>query len=168
MLLRDAPTTEATIRIDAAPAAVWDLITDINLPARFSPELQSAEWLDGATEVAVGARFQGNNQNPHIGEWSTTSRIVEVEPLRRLVWQIEGEPGAEAPATWAFEIDEASSGVILRQWARIGPGPSGLSMAIATMPGKEGRILERRLGEHRAAMELNLEGIREILEGSGA
>ncbi|WP_018180525.1 SRPBCC family protein [Jongsikchunia kroppenstedtii] len=168
MLLRDAPTTEATIKIDATPAAVWDLITDITLPARYSPELQSVQWLDGATEVAVGARFQGNNQNPHIGEWSTTSRIVEVEPQRRLVWQIEGDPAAEPPATWGFEIDEATGGVILRQWARLGPGPSGLSMAIATMPDKEARILERRLGEHRAAMELNLEGIREILEGGGA
>jgi uncharacterized protein YndB with AHSA1/START domain len=168
MLLRDAPTTEATIRINATPAAVWDLVTDITLPTRFSPELQSVEWLDGATEVTVGARFRGTNQNPHIGEWSTTCQVIEVEPRRRFVWQIEGEPGAEPPATWAFEIDEATEGVILRQWARLGPGPSGLSMAIATMPDKEGRIVERRLGEHRAAMELNLEGIREILEDAQA
>lgn len=165
MLLRDGPTTEVTIKIDTAPDAAWALITDINLSCRFSPELQSVQWLDGASEVAVGARFQGNNSNPHIGEWSTVSRIVEVDPGRRLVWQIEGAPGMDAPATWAFEIDPASTGIILRQWARIGPGPSGLSMAIATMPDKEARILERRLGEHRANMERNLEGIRELLEG---
>jgi hypothetical protein len=32
------------------------------------------------------------------------------------------------------------------------------------MPDKETRILRRRLGEHRANMEANLRGVKELLE----
>ena len=32
----------------AAPAVVWALVCDIQLPARFSAEFEGAEWLDGA------------------------------------------------------------------------------------------------------------------------
>ena len=44
------------------PAVIWALVTDIDLPARFSGELQSVEWLDGATAVEVGNRFRGTTR----------------------------------------------------------------------------------------------------------
>ena len=52
----------------------------------------------------------------------------------------------------------------LRQWARLGPGPSGLSMAIESMPDKEQRIIARRLEEHRTNMTATLAGIKDLAE----
>jgi hypothetical protein len=49
----------------------------------------------------------------------------------------------------------------------IGPGPSGLSIAIEAMPDKEPRILERRLTEHHANMTRTLRGIAELAEAAG-
>ncbi len=49
------------------------------------------------------------------------------------------------------------TGTRLTQWARIGPGESGLTIAVARMPDKEERIVAGRLREFRAAMQAHLE-----------
>ena len=55
-------------------------------------------------------------------------------------------------------------GTRLTQWMQMGPARSGINLAIDAMPDKESKILQRRLGEHRANMEANLRGIKETLE----
>ncbi len=49
----------------------------------------------------------------------------------------------------------------------IGPGPSGISAAIDSMPDKEPRILARRIGEHRKNMQAVVDGVKDLAEGSG-
>ena len=39
MRFEDGPTVEVETRIDAPPERVWDLVTDIAVPARFSSEV---------------------------------------------------------------------------------------------------------------------------------
>jgi hypothetical protein len=43
---------------------MFNLITDIHQMARFSPEVVSCRWLDGADRTALGARFEAVNQVP--------------------------------------------------------------------------------------------------------
>lgn len=162
MRYRDCPTVEVSERITADPAVIWSLVTDIALPVQFSTELQSAEWLDGASEVVVGARFRGTNRHDSLGEWTTECQVVEVEPGRRWVWAVQGTEGVGA--TWGFELDPGSDAVTVRQWARMGPGPSGLTYAIGAMPDKEARIISRRLAEWGKNMTANLAGIRELAD----
>jgi hypothetical protein len=159
----DGPTVEVDLLIEAAPAAVWPVVTDINLPARFSTEFLGAEWLDGAAGAGLGARFVGRNQHRAIGTWETTSFVVEYEPERGFGWAVT-DP--EFPsASWRFTLVPEDGGTRLRMWTRLGPAPSGLSIAIAAMPDKEERIVARRLEEHRRNMAATLEGIKEIVEG---
>lgn len=47
--------------IDAVPAVVWPIVCDIQTPADFSSEFQGGEWLDGASEAALGARFRSRS-----------------------------------------------------------------------------------------------------------
>lgn len=162
MRYRDCPTVEVAERVGADLSSTWAAITDITLPVRHSPELQEVAWLDGADAPVVGARFEGRNANEHLGEWTTTCTVTEVEPERRWTFTV-GEPGAEW-STWGFEVDPARDGVVVRQWFRMGPHRSGLNIAIDAMPDKEGRIIERRLDEHRAAMAANLAGLKAELE----
>ncbi|MEZ0362751.1 SRPBCC family protein [Mycobacterium sp. pUA109] len=159
MRYRDCPTVEVAERIVGDPAAIWAAVTDITLPVRFSPELHKVEWLDGADRVRVGARFRGYNKHPALGEWHTDSEVVEVEDGTRWVWAVGGG------ATWGFEVDPTSDGAIVRQWARLGPGPSGLSPAIEAMPAKEARIIARRLAEFETGIRANLAGIKALIEG---
>ena len=164
MRYRDQPTLEVEERVAGDPAAIWALVTDIGLPARFSDELQTVEWLDGATEVAVGNRFRGHNHNQHLGDWATECTVIELEPDTRWAWTVVS--GDNHMATWGFEVDPGRGAVTVRQWVRMGPDPSGLSIAIAAMPEKEGRIISVRLREWRANMAANLAGIKATVEGS--
>ena len=47
MKYADGPSAEVEVLIDAPIQRVWDLVCDINLPARFSAEFQGAALLDG-------------------------------------------------------------------------------------------------------------------------
>jgi hypothetical protein len=64
-------------------------------------------------------------------------------------------------------MEQETDGVRLRQGTRIGPAPSGLTIAITAMPDKEERIIARRLEEFERNMQATLEGIKELAEGGG-
>jgi hypothetical protein len=161
----DGPTAEAIVDIAAPPATVWALVTDIDLPARFSAEFQGGEWENGATGPAVGARFTGRNQHPAIGSWETHPLVIECE-VERVFAYVIGDP-AHPSAEWRFELSAGDGGATrLRQWARMGPGPSGLTPAIEARPDAEERIVARRLDEWRANMVATVEGIKMLAESS--
>lgn len=162
MRYRDQPTVEVTQRVKCDVPTAWARVTDIELPARCSSELQSAQWLGDADGVKVGARFRGSNENGAMGSWQTECEVVEVDEGRRWVWNVLG--GQAVVATWAFEIEPTSDGVLIRQWARMGPGPSGLTHAIVAKPALEGRIVARRLTEWQQNMQINLDCIRDEFE----
>jgi len=163
MRYRDCPTVEVSERMAVDVPTAWAAVTDISLPTRFSAEIQAVAWLDGATEPVVGARFEGHNRNEHLGEWTTTCTVAEVDAPHRWTWEVSSG-GSEAWSTWGFEIDPVRDGIVVRQWMRMGPGRSGLNIAIDAMPDREGRIIEVRLAEHRTAMAANLAGLRAELE----
>lgn len=158
----EGPTTQADTVIDAPVERIWELVTDISLPARFSSELQHADWLDPGP--AVGARFRGRNRHAAIGEWETTSVVTGYEEGRVFAWAV-GD--AEHPsASWRFTLTPVDGGIGLELWMRIGPAPSGLTPAIVAMPDKEERIIARRLAEHRANMQATVDGIKQLAEAT--
>ncbi|MER6628817.1 SRPBCC family protein [Streptomyces sp. NPDC000987] len=169
MAYADMPGTQCEIFVAAAPPRVWEIVTDIEAPARWSPELQRAEWLDGAAAPALGARFAGYNRHPLVGDWRTVSQITELAPERAFAWCVLDADGrfgtatpdpAEPMATWRFALTPEAGGTLLRQTVRIGPGRSGLSAAIDRMPEKEDRLVAHRLGELRDGMHATLNGIK--------
>ncbi|HZQ30150.1 MAG TPA: SRPBCC family protein [Mycobacterium sp.] len=164
MRYRDQPTIEVTQRVRCDVSTAWRYVTDINLPARCSAELQSVEWLDDVDAVRVGAHFRGHSQHDALGEWQTVCEVVEVEDQRRWVWNVIGPEGVSA--TWGFEVEPTNDGTLIRQWGRMGPAPSGLSIGIAAQPDKEARIISRRISEWQQNMQANLDWIRSQAEGS--
>jgi uncharacterized protein YndB with AHSA1/START domain len=162
MRYADGPSVEVEVHVDAPPARVWELVSDIDLPARFSEEFQGAEWIEDAAGPALGARFQGTNRHPAIGEWQTTSVLVALESERVFAWAV-GD--ADNPSSsWRFELEPDGDGTRLRQSCVLGPGPSGLSRAIEQRPDKEERIIERRTDEHRVNMQRVVDGIKQLAE----
>ncbi|MET0458496.1 MAG: SRPBCC family protein [Ilumatobacteraceae bacterium] len=161
----DCPTAEADVLVDATAEALWPLVSDIHLPARFSEEFAGADWLDGATGAGLGARFVGRNAHDAIGSWETVCTISAFEPCATFEWTV-GDIDHPSSA-WRYTLRPEGSGTRLGMWMRMGPARSGINMAIDSMPDKESRILYRRLAEHRANMERTLLGIKELAE-SGA
>jgi uncharacterized protein YndB with AHSA1/START domain len=158
----EAPTVEASMLVKASPEELWPLVTDMELLASLSSELQRVRWLDESDELAVGRRFEGTNFHKAMGEWSITSYVVACDAPREFRWAVAD---VDNPAAlWGFELTPTDGGTRVRQFAQLGPGPSGLSLAIDRMPEKEERIVERRLAEFLAGIESNLVALREIAE----
>ena len=162
MRYADGPTTEAVAVVHAPMAVIWTLISDIDLPARFSAEFQGADWLDDGP--ALGARFTGRNQHAAIGDWQTTCTVTMCVPNEAFEWVV-GDPSAPS-ARWRFSLAPSPEGVVLRQWMQMGPAPSGLTPAIEAMPDKEERIIERRLREHQANMQATVDGVKNLAENA--
>lgn len=160
----DTPTVEVATQVDAPPAAVWPYVADPELMPTMSDELRAVEWLDGATTAALGARFRGTSRHDALGEWSTTSVVVEYEPDRVFAWAVGDS--AEPSAVWRFTLAPRDGGTRLTQWMQLGPGRSGLSLAIERMPDKEQKIVFVRLREFERAMTSTLDRIRSRVEGA--
>lgn len=160
MRYADGPTAEAVVHVAAPPEAVWPLVSDIHLLASLSSELQEVAWLGAGP--GVGAAFRGRSRHPAVGEWTTTSRVVDYEPPRLFAWVVE-DPERPA-AAWRFELTPAGGGTDLRQWARMGPGWSFLCQVIGERPDKEERIVAGRLREWQAGIEANLAALKELAE----
>ncbi|MEV2211287.1 SRPBCC family protein [Streptomyces sp. NPDC050997] len=158
----DKPTVEVRTWIGAAPDRVWALVSDIELMPGMSEELQSVEWLDGATGPAEGARFVGRSRHEALGTWETTSHVIECEPELVLAWAVE-DP-SHPSAVWRFRLRPEDGGTELSQWMQLGPGRSGLSVAIDRMPEKEQKIVFVRMREFERCITSTLAQIKQRAE----
>lgn len=160
----DTPTVEVDTWIAAPPEVVWALVADPALMPSMSEELQSVEWLDGGTRATVGARFRGSSKHPALGEWSTVSEVVECDEPKVFAWAVED---VENPAAvWRYTLEPEGLGTRLRQWMQMGPGRSGLSLAIDRMPEKEQKIVFVRMREFEQNMSDSLAGIKARIEAA--
>ncbi|MQY40152.1 hypothetical protein SRB17_81820 [Streptomyces sp. RB17] len=158
----DKPTVEVRTWIGAAPERVWKLVSDVELMPDLSDELQSIEWLDGAARPDVGARFVGRSKHDALGEWATTSTVVECIPERMFAWAV-ADP--EHPtAVWRFRLEPRDGGTDLTESVQMGPARSGLSFAIDRMPEKEQKIVFVRMREFERNMTATLERIKKLAE----
>ncbi|MFF8942258.1 SRPBCC family protein [Streptomyces sp. NPDC014864] len=177
MRFAEGPSVHCDVHIEADPPRVWELVTDIRLPARLSPELQRVAWLDGADRPLPGARFEGFNHHQQLGEWRTVSHVVELDEQRVFAWAVTdadgryGEPTldpAKSLASWRYELQAEGGGTRLRQSALVGPGRSGVTLAIERWPDREEEIIALRMKELRAGIEATLRGIKALAESGRA
>ena len=142
---------------------MWPLLSDINLPGRFSEEFVRGEWIDDGAEV--GATFRGHHRHEAVGEGSVVCTVTAMEPARVLEWTV-GDVNFEV-ARWRFDLEPAGAqGSRLRFSAEMGPAPSGFAPAIERMPEREEDIVAGRLGQSAANMQRTVDGIKELAENT--
>ena len=109
-----------TVHMDATPAHVWGLISDVTNTGRFSPETLEAEWIDGATGPEVGARFRGHvKRNGRGPMYWTKCTVTESEPGR--VFEFAVETMGRPLNTWRYELAPAGDGVEVTESFRLTP-----------------------------------------------
>jgi uncharacterized protein YndB with AHSA1/START domain len=101
------PTTELAIEIDAPVADVWRIVTDVTRIPEWSPACHRCEWLDGAHEAIVGARFRGHNKL-NGARWSRDCEITAVEP--GVVFAFSTSFKGEESTRWRYRFEPAGSG----------------------------------------------------------
>jgi uncharacterized protein YndB with AHSA1/START domain len=102
-----ASTITRSVDVDAPPAQVWDLVSNLPGMGELSPENTGGSWLDGATGPAVGVRFRGSNRQGW-RRWSTTARITACEPGRRLAFDVSSL--GLAVSRWTYDVAPRSGG----------------------------------------------------------
>jgi uncharacterized protein YndB with AHSA1/START domain len=103
------PADAVSMRIEASPERVYEIVTDIAQMGRLSPECTGGHWLDGAAGPAVGARFKGTNKRG-FARWSTTNRVVEAEPGRAFSFETN-----ESGTRWTYRMEPDGTGTVVTE-----------------------------------------------------
>lgn len=104
---RDATTGGASVSVPAAPAAVFAYLTDLALLPGLSPENQRCEFLEGWSQIEVGARFRGYNKAGDY-EWHADCEVTVYEPDREFAYVVP--PNFEAATSWTYTITPDADG----------------------------------------------------------
>lgn len=129
----DAPTAGAEVTIDADPAAVYALITDLPTLASLGDEIATMEWRRG-TSAQPGAVFKGHNRNGG-RKWATTCTVTDADPGR--VFAFDVRHTVFPISHWRYDIEPMDGGgcrVTERTWDQR-PGwfkkPAGLTTGVS-------------------------------------
>ena len=98
-----------TVPMNASPEQVWALVSDITRIGEFSPETFEAEWLDGATGPAVGARFRGHVKRNEKGPiyWAEC-KVLACRPNEEFTFAVV--KGGTEINTWSYRLEGTSDG----------------------------------------------------------
>ncbi|HUC04044.1 MAG TPA: SRPBCC family protein [Acidimicrobiales bacterium] len=109
-----------TVHMEASPAEVWDLVSDVTKIGRYSPETFEAQWLDGATGPGVGVKFRGHVKRNGRGPiYWTTCTVLECEPERVFAF---GVGNSERPLNvWKYEMSPAGNGTDVTESFTLAP-----------------------------------------------
>ncbi len=109
-----------TVHIAAPPEKIWDLVSDVTKIGRYSPETFEAEWLDGATGPAVGARFRGHVKRNGKGPiYWTTCTVMASDPGREFAF---GVGSADKPLNvWRYRLEPAGDGTDVTESFELAP-----------------------------------------------
>ena len=113
-----------TLRIDAPPEEVWALVSDVTNTGRFSPETIEAEWLDGATEPAVGRRFRGHVlRNGRPPAYWTNCRVTDCVRGEVFAFDVLG-PRDRTMNSWRYEFEADGAGTSVTESFRLPANPA--------------------------------------------
>ena len=146
---------EVTVHIDAPVGEVWALVSDVTRIGEFSPETFEAEWLDGATGPAEGAKFRGhvkrNGRGPTYWAECTVTTVVPDEHFEFYVGT-----GDTAINTWGYRLAAVDGGTDVTEYFRLTPSlPIKIYWALAGWA---------RGKTNREGMTTTLERMKAVLE----
>lgn len=98
-----------TVHMAAPAERIWALVSDVTGVGRFSPETFEAEWLDGATGPAMGARFRGHvRRNGRGPVYWTVCQVTACKPGREFGFSVlfNGSP----INSWHYRIEPNATG----------------------------------------------------------
>jgi uncharacterized protein YndB with AHSA1/START domain len=98
-----------TVHMAAPPERIWELLSDVTKIGKYSPETFEAEWLEGATGPAVGAKFRGHVKRNGIGPiYWTTCTVRECEPGRAFTFGVG--PSDKPLSIWGYHLEPNGDG----------------------------------------------------------
>ena len=122
MPLQDVAPIEASTEIDAAPAQVWALVSDLRNMARWSPQCVKTFVRGG--EVAQGSRMVNINRRGLLF-WPTQSKVVRFTPEKEIAFRVK-----ENWTIWSYTLEPTATGTRLTGKREAPDGISDLSVRL--------------------------------------
>jgi uncharacterized protein YndB with AHSA1/START domain len=114
---------EESIEVDAPPATVWSLVSDVARMASWSPQVVKTIVRGGP--VRGGTKFLNLNRRGPLF-WPTQAKVVTFEPHRELAFRIK-----ENWTVWSFTLEPTADGGTRVTERRQAPdGISGVSRGL--------------------------------------
>jgi uncharacterized protein YndB with AHSA1/START domain len=107
----------ASVRVDAAPQAVFDFITDVDRLPEWNDAIESVvERPDG---LAEGVEWMVKMHPPHVPSWRSISRVEELDRGRgRFAYETRNADGNPSYTKWAWEVTDGGDGTkVTVTWA---------------------------------------------------
>lgn len=121
------PLLQASIDIDAPPAKVWALISDLRRMPEWSPQCR---WMKQFGPLRTGTRTLNFNRRNRLF-WPTTSTVVEVVPERKLAFRVDANR-----SIWSYELEPHGDGTRVTESRHAENGVSAFSsMTVNTLLG---------------------------------
>lgn len=146
-----------SVVVDAPPAAVYDVVSDVTRTGEWSPVCRRAEWEEPG-RTGEGARFLGHNDDG-TRQWTTTSTVVTARPGEEFTWEV-----GQSFVRWSYLMrptEDGSATVLTHAWEVL-PALHGM---YADKYGDEApEVLARRTESAHASIPKTLASIKEIVE----
>ncbi len=98
-----------TLHMNASPDQVWALVSDVTRIGAYSPETFEAEWLEGASGPAVGAKFRGHVKRNGKGP-TYWSNCVVTACVPGTEFGFDVVQGDKTMNSWAYRIEPVDGG----------------------------------------------------------
>ena len=113
---------EETVEIQAEPARVWSLVSDVARMSSWSPQV--VRTFVRGRPVQLGTTFINVNRRGALF-WPTQAKVVRFEPHREFAFRIK-----ENWTIWSFTLEPTATGTRLTQRREAPDGISGLSQRL--------------------------------------
>ena len=111
-----------TVHMSAPPDRIWEAVSDVTRIGKYSPETFEAEWLDGATGPAVGAKFRGHVKRNGKGPiYWTTCTVIASDPGREFAFGVG--PADKPLNVWRYKLEPAGDGTDVTESFDLSPTP---------------------------------------------
>ena len=141
----------------AAPAdKIWSFVSDVTTTSQYAEETFEAEWLDGATGPAVGARFRGHVlRNGRPPAYWVNCMVTACQPGREFGFAV-GVGSGPVVNNWHYQFTPSGEGTEVTESFRLEEKPA-LKIYWAVFGKLRGKT-------NRRNMQKTLERIKAIVE----
>jgi uncharacterized protein YndB with AHSA1/START domain len=144
MPLMNVAPIEATVEVDAPPAKVWELVSDLRNMARWSPQVVrtfvKAPVTKGSTMFNINRR--------KLLVWPTQAKVVRFVPEQEIAFRVK-----ENFTVWSYQLQPSGTGTRVTARREAPQGISDLSVGLT----------KRALGGVDVFTEELQQGMRETL-----
>jgi uncharacterized protein YndB with AHSA1/START domain len=142
---------EESIEVDAPPAKVWSLVTNLPRMSKWSPQVLRTMVRGGPIRLGTRA-LNINHRGPLV--WPTRTKVVAFEPHREFAFRVK-----ENRTIWSFTLEptEAGTRVIQRRSAPDGISDASIRLTRIALGGQKNFTRELRAGMRQTLARVKAE-----------